>query len=300
MITLKQITYALAVEKTLHFKKAADQCAVSPSALSTALNELEKQLGLQLFERDNKKVLITPDGKTFLAKAASIKEQVEDLYQLAQTQRGVLSYPMTVGIIPTIAPYLLPKVLPVLKETYPDFELSIVEDQSKVLLEQVRSGYIDSAILALPFPTDGLLSFEFWHEDFYWVAHHDDVSMWPDDLSDITSEQLDDRRLLLLKEGHCFKDHALAVCRLPMTNPNVTVNSTSLTTLIHMVAGKMGTTLVPEMSLDQLVTHHPALKAFHLKEPGPHRTIAFVTRPNYVGTASIEQLCKLFSEQLNK
>lgn len=295
MITLKQITYILAVAKTLHFKRAAELCSVSQSALSTAILEMEKQLGFQVFERDNKKVLITPMGAQCLEKAQRIKIQMEDLYQLGQGLKSPLSYPMSLGIIPTIGPYLLPKVLPGVRHQYPDFQLSIVEDQSHVLVDKVKNGELDTAVLALPYDIEGLLAFEFWQEDFYWIAHCDDKLAQQ---KEITSAELKQSRLMLLKDGHCLKEHALAACKLPSSEADASMESTSLNTLIQMVAGRMGTTLVPAMALDQLLSGNTELKAAHLNEPGPHRKIAFIVRPNYSGVKSIELLMKLFRQKL--
>jgi len=295
MISLKQITYILAVEKTLHFKKAAEMCSVSQSALSTAITEMEKQLGFQVFERDNKKVLITPVGAQCLQKAHSIKQQMDDLYQLGMALKAPLSYPMSVGTIPTIGPFLLPKVLPGVRNQYPDFQLRIIEEQSHILVSMVRSGELDTAILALPFDLEGLLAFEFWNEDFYWISHQDDELAQQ---TEITSAELKHSRLMLLKDGHCLKEHALAACKLPPSETDSSLASTSLNMLVQMVAGHMGTTLVPEMALDQLVSGNPELKATHLNEPGPHRKIAFITRPNYAGVKNIELLIKLFRQQL--
>ncbi len=295
MISLKQLRYALAVEKHLHFKKAADECAVSQSALSTALSELEKQLGIQIFERDNKKVLVTPIGQAVLDKAHSIKMEVDDLYQLARSHNEPLSYPMTLGIIPTIGPYLLPKVLPHLRQKYPNFQLRIIEDQSHVLVDKVRNGDIDTAILALPFSHEGLLAFEFWEEDFYWITQSDDVMAERDD---INSDEINHSQLMLLKDGHCLKDHALSACKLQPSQTNQIFGSSSLNTLIQMVAGRMGTTIVPEMALDQLVGNSHELHAVHLNETSPHRRIAFIVRPNFAGLSNIEILMKMFREDL--
>jgi LysR family hydrogen peroxide-inducible transcriptional activator len=297
MISLKQLHYALAVEKTLHFKKAAEMCHVSQSALSTGIAELEKQLGMPIFERDNKKVLISPFGSQFLEKARAIKTQLDDLDQLAAAMNKPLSYPMAVGVIPTIGPYLLPKVLPLVRSRYPDFRLRIVEDQTDNLILKVRSGELDAAILALPYRLDGLLAFEFWTEDFYWIVHRDDALA---KRKGITSHELSNVRLMLLEDGHCLRDHALAACKLQGADVDNTFASSSLNTLIQMVAGHMGTTLVPQMALDQLLTGSSELKAIHLNEPGPHRRIAFVTRPDYAGVKSIELLISLFRTQLKK
>ncbi len=295
MVSLKQLTYALAVEQTRHFKKAAEQCAVSQSALSTAIAELESQLGVQIFERDNKRVMVTPLGTQILQKARLIKLELDELYLLARSQSAPLNYPMTIGVIPTIGPYLLPKVLPAVRQQYPDFELTILEEQSHVLVDKVRNGDIDTAILALPYPTDGLHCFEFWQEDFWVVTHRMDALA---NYKTIDSETLSNSHLLLLKEGHCLRDHALAACKLQASDGNHSLAGTSLYTLIQMVAGRMGITLVPEMAIDHSLTSNPELRLVPLKESGPHRRIAFITRLNYAGVGNIELLMRLFREQL--
>ncbi|MDJ0779331.1 MAG: hydrogen peroxide-inducible genes activator [Gammaproteobacteria bacterium] len=296
MISLKQIQYVLAVERTLHFKRAAENCAISQSALSTALAEMEKQLGFQVFERNNKQVLVTPLGRQALAKARQIQLQVDDLMALGAGRGQPLSAPMSLGIIPTICPYLLPVVLPELKTRYPDFQLQIAEEQSHLLLEQVRSGILDAAILALPYECAGLLTFKFWEERFYWVTRKDDPVA---DKPQIGSAELDPTQMLLLKEGHCLKDHVLAVCHLSdMAEQNL--GATSLGTLVQLVANGMGTTLVPAMALAPLVSGNPRLASVALAEPGPHREIAFVVRPTYPNLADIELLMQIFRQQLSR
>jgi len=294
MISLKQITYALAVESTLHFKKAAESCAVSQSALSTAVAEMEKQLGFQLFERDNKKVLVTPLGRQALDKARQIKLEMDDLMKLGDSGREPLSSPLSVGIIPTIGPFLLPLVLPALQATYPNLELEISEEQSQVLVDQVRRGDLDTAVLALPYPCEGLLTFRFWQEDFFWITHADDQLATRSRISDA---ELNPSTLMLLREGHCLKDHALAACRLPASAAH-SLSATSLNTLVQLVACGMGTTLAPEMALPQLVDSNPDVAKVPLAEPGPHRQIAFVLRPNYPTVHNIELMRDLFRREL--
>lgn len=295
MISLKQLHYALAIEKTLHFKKAAEACNISQSTLSTAINELEKQLGVTIFERNNKQVLVTNEGQLILNKAKRVKLELDELLQISQVNKQPFATPMTIGVIPTIGPYLLPKVLPEVRSQYPSFKLKIVEDQSHVLVEKVRTGDIDAAILALPYPIDGLMSFNFWQEDFYWVCHKDEC---PNKVQEITSAELSLDKLMLLKDGHCLKDHALAVCNLQTKKQETDFDSASLHTLIQMVAGKLGTTLVPQMALDQLIYNESELTAVHLNEPGPHRTISLVIRPNYVRAHEITLLKTIFTAQL--
>jgi len=297
MISFKQLSYALAVEKTLHFKKAAELCHVSQSALSTALSELESQLGLQIFERDNKKVLVTPVGRAVLSRARNIMLDIEDLQHLADSQKTPLSFPMNVGVIPTIAPYILPQIFPALNEKYPDAKINVVEEQSAALVDMVRRGEIDTAILALPYPCDGLLTLEFWQEDFYWVtlkgSEHSQQK-------EVTSNDINGSNLMLLKEGHCLKDHILDACKLSERNVSHGFGATSLNTLIQMVQGNLGTTLIPAMAIEQLTDGNEKLAAIHLNEPSPHRRIAFILRPNYTRLSSIEVLADICRAALPK
>lgn len=296
MISLKQVHYALAVERHLHFRRAAEECNISQSALSTALSEMEKQLGFQIFERDNRKVLVTPLGEEVLRRARSIELQMEDLSKLVDLQRMPLSSPLSLGVIPTIGPYLLPRVLPALQDQYPELQLNIVEDETAEVLDQLHRGALDAAIIALPYDCDGLLTFSFWREDLLWIVHADD------DRAGIDSATVDDlagSHLMLLKDGHCLTEHALAACKLENVSSH-SFSATSLSTLIQLVAGKIGTTLVPEIALQQLVDENKLLTSIALDEPGPHRELAIAIRPNYPGMANVESLLKLFREELSK
>jgi len=139
------------------------------------------------------------------------------------------------------------------------------------------------------------MNFDFWHEDFYWVCHKDEC---PKKIQEITSEELEIEKLMLLKDGHCLKEHALAACHLQNKKQDTDFDSASLHTLIQMVAGKLGTTLVPQMALDQLTNNNSELRAIHLNEPGPHRSIALIIRPNYVRTNELTMLKEIFTQQL--
>jgi LysR family transcriptional regulator, hydrogen peroxide-inducible genes activator len=296
MISLKQVHYALAVERHLHFRRAAEECNISQSALSTALSEMEKQLGFQIFERDNRKVLVTPLGQEVLARARSIALQMRDLTKLADSQRDPLSTPMALGVIPTIGPYLLPRVLPAIQDRYPHLQLDILEDQSAEVLDRLRRGALDAAIIALPYDCDGLLTFPFWQEDLLWIVHA------RDDNANVPIATIDDlarTHLMLLKDGHCLTEHAISACKLENISTH-SFSATSLSTLIQLVAGKMGSTLVPEIALEQLVNSNLQLASIPLEEPGPHRQLAVAIRPNYPGTANVEALVQLFREELQK
>ncbi|MEM7366337.1 MAG: LysR substrate-binding domain-containing protein, partial [Pseudomonadota bacterium] len=203
---------------------------------------------------------------------------------------------MSMGVIPTIAPYLLPIILPTLEDRHPTLQLAIDEDQSQPLVDRVMSGELDTAIIALPYNCPGLLTFPFWNEDFYYVVHRDDASAVE---GTINPEDIELSRLMLLKEGHCLKEHALAVCGLS-NEARVSTRGTSLNTVVQLVLGRFGSTLVPEIALPHLVTTNPDLVWARLNEEGPHRSLAFVVRPNYPGLHNIEQLKNLLCEQLQQ
>lgn len=296
MISLKQVHYALAVERHLHFRRAAEECSISQSALSTALSEMEKRLGFQIFERDNRKVLVTPLGQQVLDRARAIQLQMKDLNKLADSQREPLTTPLSIGVIPTIGPYLLPRVLPGLQDRYPRLQLHIVEDQTAEVLDQLRRGALDAAIIALPYECDGLLTFQFWQEDLLWIIHAEDDNAC---VKCATVDDLARTHLMLLKDGHCLTEHALAACKLEDLSSH-SFGATSLSTMIQLVAGKIGSTLVPEIALNQLVNSNPQLVGIPLEEPGPHRQLAVAIRPNYPGIANVEALVKLFREELTK
>ena len=294
MVTVKQIHYALMVEKKLHFKKAADACYISPSTLSNAISEMESQLGFQVFERTNKKVIVTNIGRIFFRKAKDIKSGIDEINQLSDSQNKPLTLPITLGIIPTIGPYFIPLVLPTLQKKFPNLKLKIIEAQSSALVEKVNNGDIDMAILAMPYKVDGLLSFKFWEEKFYYVTN---INNYRKDK--IKAKDIDISNLMLLDDGHCLKSHVLAACKIE-TNKQYAVEASSLSTLTQLVAGGMGSTLVPHMAIDQLVSKNSLIDKALLDEPGPHRELAIVIRPSYSSIESVELLSELFSSSLLK
>lgn len=291
MITLRQLEFALAVAKHRHFKRAAEECNISQSALSLGVAELEKQLDTQIFERNNKQVLITPIGEEILIRAQRVFSEINDLTTRAQSHQTPLAYPMTVGMIPTIAPYLLPKVLPELKAQYPNFRMTVVEQQTERLLEQVRYGHIDTAIIALPYAVEGLHTFEFWQEDFFAIFPNDNPLA---NLKTISSDQLGKANLMLLGEGHCLTDQALTVCSFDRDEFKSNFSDASLNTLIQMALAGMGTTLIPEMALNQVHRQNNEVATIPLTEQGPHRLIAFVTRLNYARVDDVNLLGNIF------
>ena len=295
MISLKQLNYALEIEKTLNFKRAADRCFISASTLSNSILQIERSLGAKIFERDTKKVLVTPFGRLFLEKAKRVQSEMREISRLGDVFSGPLTQQLEIGVIPTIAPFLLPLVLPGLQKRYPDLTLKIKESTSQSLVNNIKSGELDAGILALPFPQQGLLSFKFWSEDFFLISHRDRVSGEP---GPIGAKDIDPEELMLLDEGHCLTDQALEICGLT-SESTLNTGASSLTTLVGLVGCKLGQTLVPEMALAPRVNANSELSSFRLKDPGPHREIAFLVRPNYANTASIELLRDFFFDCLN-
>lgn len=294
MFSIKQLNYALAVAKRLHFKKAADDCFVSPSTLSNAIAELENQIGFQIFERTNKKVIVTKLGLELLKKVETIQFHIEDIKNLGEKQKAPLSSPLTIGIIPTIGPYLLPLVLPKLKKYYPNLKLKILESKSSSLVQKVNDGDLDMAILALPYNLRGLLSFKFWEENFYYISHKNNKYK-----KSLKAKDINFSELMLLDDGHCLKNHVLAACKIN-DNQQFSMEASSLATLIQLVANNMGSTLVPHMSVKHLINTNSKIKKAILNEPGPHRELAIIVRPTYTDTENVIFLKDIFKDELKR
>jgi LysR family hydrogen peroxide-inducible transcriptional activator len=294
MFSIKQLNYALAVAKRLHFKKAADDCFVSPSTLSNAIAELENQIGFQIFERTNKKVIVTKLGLELLKKVETIQFHIEDIKNLGEKQKAPLSSPLTIGIIPTIGPYLLPLVLPKLKKYYPNLKLKILESKSSSLVQKVNDGDLDMAILALPYNLRGLLSFKFWEENFYYISHKNNKYK-----KSLKAKDINFSELMLLDDGHCLKNHVLAACKIN-DNQQFSMEASSLATLIQLVANNMGSTLVPHMSVKHLINTNSKIKKAILNEPGPHRELAIIVRPTYTDIENVIFLKDIFKDELKR
>ena len=280
--------------KTLHFRKAAEICFVSPSTLSNAITEMESQLGVKIFERDNKKVFVTELGREILEKSKEIKVQLEDIQKISESTKAPLSHNLSIGIIPTVSPFILPYLLPKLRADYPKLKLKVTEAQSENLLFMLENGEIDMAILALPYNIRGLKSFKFWEENFYWISTKEDNRSKS---NKIKAEELDLNELILLEEGNCLKDHVLSACKIS-NDTHHDIKTTSLNTLIQLVKGGMGTTLIPEMALEQLIKGHENLSMTELDESGPHREIAIIVRQNYSGIRDAEILSSILKREL--
>lgn len=295
--TLRQLQYLTAVIEEKHFGHAAEKCFVTQSTLSAGIQDLEQLLEVSLLERTNRKVLPTPIGEEIASRAQQILSLSEDLVDLAQSEKNPLSGRIQVGIIPTISPFLLPKVLPTVRKELPDLEIVLIEDQSERLLDQLESGSIDVAVMAFPFNIRGLTHRIFAREPF-WVALPKQHRLAK--RKSLKAAELPTNELLLLSEGHCMREHALSACQLPASAQRKSVQATSLYTLIEMVASGLGITMIPDMAIaSDMVSHSDiCLVPLENKDNQAIREIGLVWRPSFRRTGTLEQLAQTISDAL--
>lgn len=295
--TLRQLQYLTAVVDEKHFGHAAEKCFVTQSTLSAGIQDLEELLEVSLLERTNRKVLPTAIGEEIAGRALQILSLSEDLVDLAQSERNPLSGRIQVGIIPTISPFLLPKVLPTVRQQLPELEIVLIEDQSERLLDKLEAGSIDVAVLAFPFNIRGLTHRIFAREPF-WVAVPKQHRLAQKRV--LKASELPTNELLLLAEGHCMREHALSACQLPASAQRRSVQATSLYTLIEMVASGLGITLIPDMAINSDMVSHSDISLVPLenKDDQATREIGLVWRPSFRRTQTLEQLAQTVSDAL--
>lgn len=273
--TIKQLQYLKALTQERNFQRAANKCHVSQSTLSAGIIEMENLLGLSIIDRKNrKKVVLTPFGEEVLKTAQSVLNQMNELTARAQNITAPLSGPFRLGIIPTIAPYLLPTILPKLQKEFPKLEIQITEDLTAPLIKQLHQSDIDLAILAFPYATPNLKQIIFYEEPFFAAAKKGTFTT-----TKISIKDLEQHNLLLLEDGHCLRDHALSACKIELNKNQKSLSATSLLTLIQMAAQGSGITLLPEMVIKQgFLPKSLELKPF--KAPEPTRQIGAAWREN--------------------
>jgi LysR family hydrogen peroxide-inducible transcriptional activator len=274
MISLKQLRYFDAVARTSHFGEAAEHCAVTQPALSMQIQELEKELGVQLLERGRRGVSLTESGKDIAQRAARVLADVRDLVDFARVHHNTLSGPLGMGVIPSLAPYILPQLLPKLQQNYPDLDLSIRETQTQSLVRELLEGQLDLLLLALPVEHPDIETLRLFDDRFLLALSS--THRRPKRVR-ATPDLLDGDKLLLLEEGHCFRDQALAFCNLKRVDNVNTLGASSLSTLAQMVANGLGMTLLPEVSVP-LELRHADIHVMRFVDPEPKRTIGLAWR----------------------
>jgi LysR family transcriptional regulator, hydrogen peroxide-inducible genes activator len=273
--TIKQLQYLTALYEHGHFGKAADACFVTQSTLSAGLRELETALDAVLVERTKRVVRFTPLGEKIVRKAYTVLREASEIAQLARASGKPLSGELRLGVIPTIAPFFLPKALPRLRDSYPDLKLYLREEMSHVACEALARGQLDAVLLALPYACGDVEIAKLFDDPFYAAFHELDVAPPP---STVVSASIDNDRLLLLEDGHCLRDQAMAACDRPELRADRAILGTSLHTLVQMVDNRFGMTLLPKMALDSGILNGTHVLARPFEGTHAKRTIALVWR----------------------
>lgn len=277
--TIKQLRYFIALTETEHFGRAAEACFVSQSAFSNAIKELETLLGVQLVDRTNRSVTIAAVGQQIASYARLVLQDMEALVEVAEGRGAPLTGELRLGVIPTIAPFVLPTLLPKLRKAYPELKLFLIEDQTQRAYERLQDGEVDLLLLALPWPMRSAETLTLYKDRFCLAAR-------PNHTND---------GVLLLEDGHCLRDHALDACRIRNAQKVQPFGASSLLTLVEMVDADLGITFLPEMAKGSTLLKNTRVKLTELPASS-HRSIGLAWRK---GSARVEEF-KLFGEFLKK
>ncbi|HEY0224679.1 MAG TPA: LysR substrate-binding domain-containing protein [Pseudolabrys sp.] len=293
MITLRQLRYLSALARHRHFGRAAADCAVSQPALSMQVRELEREIGAELVERRPGDITLTGTGLEVAERAEQILTATRDLVDFAR-HRDVLSGTLKLGIIPTLAPYILPRVLPQLQAKYPQLRLEVRETQTKMLLGELSGGELDAVMLALPAEAADVETLSLFDDRFLLAVPASDKLP---SRGRVSIDDVDQRRLILLEEGHCLRDQALAFCATRRRDAPASLGATSLTTVMQMVANGYGVTLVPEVAVDADL-RDARVKLLRFSEPEPGRSIGLAWRRTSPRKQDFEALGKVIAKAL--
>ena len=290
-MTLTELRYIVALAQTQHFGQAAERCHISQPTLSVGVKKLEEDLGVLIFERSKSAVRVTPVGEAIVAQAQRVLEQAQTIRELAQAGKNQLTAPLRVGAIYTVGPYLFPQMIPLLHRSAPEMPLYIEENFTHVLRDKLRNGELDVIIIALPYQDTDVLTKPAYEEPFCVLlpAEHP----WTQRDS-IDSSMLNDKSLLLLGEGHCFRDQVLEACpTTQMGNPEnryTTVEASSLETIRHMVASGLGVSVLPLSAVDNHRYAEGVIAVRPFTAPAPTRTVAIAWRATFPRPKAIDVL----------
>lgn len=287
--TIKQLQYLVALHEHGHFGRAAEASFVSQSTLSAGIRELESLLGVTLVERSRRVVRFTSLGEQVVEKAHRLLREAEELSDLVQAAGKPLSGTVRMSVIPTIAPFMLPRILPRLRKERPELKLLLREETSHDAVESLHHGRVDCVLLALPFAT-GEVEMAHIDDDQLYVAFPKDDPRDPPET--IPASMIDEGRLLLLEDGHCLKEHALAACNRPELRASATMIGTSLHTLVQMVDNDLGLTMLPQMSIEAGILNGTEVVARPLKSKNSKREIALIWRKNSPRAEEFELLAE--------
>jgi LysR family hydrogen peroxide-inducible transcriptional activator len=286
-VTLRQLRYFDALARHGHFGRAAEACSISQPALSMQIREMEDALGGPLLERSARQVALTQFGEELIRRVRDILRSVDELGDFARASQDRLAGRLRVGMIPTIAPYLLPKVIENLARLHPELDIHVRETLTPRLIKDVAEGRLDTAIVALPVSEPSLSEVALFTENFLLVRPGGDKGTPVP-----SSETLREMRLLLLEEGHCFRDQALSFCNMQSSPPREVLDASSLSTLVQMVGAGIGVTLIPEMAVP-VETRSAPVSVARFKNPQPTRTIGMVWRKTSPLARQLQQISEV-------
>lgn len=288
-MNLRDLNYLVAVADLRSFIQAADQCCISQPTLSTQIKKMEESLGVQIFERSNKKVLPTELGEQIIASARRILLEIDTIHQLAGNAQDPLAGNFRLGAFPTLSTYIFPGLVPLIKQTLPKLRLILIEEKTDALIAQLKQGQLDAALLALPVQDDALETRKLFEDKFFLAVASDHPLA---ERSTIAQPDLANQQLLLLDEGHCLRGQALQICQLNHAEEEQDVRATGLETLRQMVRAGTGITFMPKIAI-----HEPedGIRYIPFDEPVPKRTIGLVWRKTSARNELLELLTELMS-----
>src|ERR1700677_3064479 len=286
-LTFKQLRYFEAMSRHCHFGRAADACAITQPSMSMQIKDLEDGLGAALFERGARQVRLTSFGEEFVPRVREILRSVDELEDLARASRDRLLGRLRIGVIPTVAPYLLPIVIGDLTRVYAGIDIHVRETLTQKLIRELAEGRLDAAIVALPVSEPSFVEIALFAEDFVLVRPGEDEGKPAPDI-----ESLREMRLLLLEEGHCFRDQALSFCHMHSAPPRELLDASSLSTLVQMVGAGIGVTLIPEMAV-AVETRSASVSIARFESEKPSRTIGMIWRKTSPLTKQLLQISEV-------